>query len=284
LKVRLLPGVLIFRAYKNKLASMLTYKEYKPSQRLQNIIRCYYLYENTHEPSSVTPELVSPDGTFEINFRLNFPGQGMNTYLIALFTEPVVHNPAEMGKILGISFQPWAIFSLLKIPCGELIDRKIDAVQLFGRSIGVLYDRILREESVDKAISLIEEYFDGLYTERDFIIEDISRKIIKSCGILKMDRLYSSYNVSGRRIEQRFLEAIGITPKYFSRLMKYRSALSRMRKSSCNINLTSIAYECGYYDQSHFIREFNVFAGVAPTKYLSSKHTIDDLNLNSLYS
>jgi AraC-like DNA-binding protein len=263
---------------------MLTYKEYKPSQRLQKIVKCYYLYENTHKPSSVSPELVSPDGTFEINFRLNFPEQGMNTYLIGLFAESVIHNPAEMGKILGISFHPWAIFSLLKIPCGELIDRKIDAVQLFGRSIRVLYDRILSEESVGKAISLIEEYFDGLYPERDLIIEDVSRKIIQSGGSLKMDSLYSSYNLSGRRIEQRFLETIGITPKYFARLMKYRNALSHMKKSSCNINLTSIAYQCGYYDQSHFIREFNAFAGVAPAKYLSSKHTIDDLNLNSLYS
>ena len=39
-------------------------------------------------------------------------------------------------------------------------------------------------------------------------------------------------------------------------------------------SLTSIAYDCGYFDQSHFIREFKSFTGIAPSEYTSQAYPV----------
>ena len=54
-----------------------------------------------------------------------------------------------------------------------------------------------------------------------------------------------------------------LPPKLFARLIRFSKAY-RLRESFSNLSWTSIAYECGYFDQMHFIRDFKEFAGVAP--------------------
>ncbi|HEV8539016.1 MAG TPA: AraC family transcriptional regulator, partial [Bacteroidota bacterium] len=49
-------------------------------------------------------------------------------------------------------------------------------------------------------------------------------------------------------------------------------------------NLTGVAYDCGYYDQSHFIREFKDFAGITPTKYLSETRTLNNLKVRYTFA
>lgn len=52
-------------------------------------------------------------------------------------------------------------------------------------------------------------------------------------------------------------------PKFFARLIRFSKAY-RMRENFGQLSWTTIAHECGYFDQMHFIRDFKEFAGVAP--------------------
>lgn len=56
-------------------------------------------------------------------------------------------------------------------------------------------------------------------------------------------------------MERRFKTVMGLTPAELLKIKRFNDAVLAMY--SCRHNfLTGIAYECGYYDQSHFIREF----------------------------
>jgi AraC-like DNA-binding protein len=54
-----------------------------------------------------------------------------------------------------------------------------------------------------------------------------------------------------------------MSPKVFARLVRFSKAY-RMRENFDHLSWTSIAHDCGYFDQMHFIRDFKEFAGVAP--------------------
>jgi transcriptional regulator GlxA family with amidase domain len=66
-----------------------------------------------------------------------------------------------------------------------------------------------------------------------------------------------------RQFERVSKERIGVPPKLFARLVRFSKAY-RLRERLPLLSWTSIAFECGYFDQMHLIRDFKEFAGVAP--------------------
>ena len=69
--------------------------------------------------------------------------------------------------------------------------------------------------------------------------------------------------LSLRQFERVCKQRIGMPPKLFARIIRFSKAY-RLYENSAYKNWTSIAYECGYFDQMHFIRDFKEFTGVTP--------------------
>ncbi|HEY5825191.1 MAG TPA: AraC family transcriptional regulator, partial [Cyclobacteriaceae bacterium] len=55
------------------------------------------------------------------------------------------------------------------------------------------------------------------------------------------------------------------TPKLYGKINRFQHSLGLINQK--DTSLTDIAYEAGYFDQSHFIREFKSFTGVTPSSY-----------------
>ncbi|HSN59842.1 MAG TPA: helix-turn-helix domain-containing protein, partial [Ferruginibacter sp.] len=89
-----------------------------------------------------------------------------------------------------------------------------------------------------------------------------------------IEQLASMACLSLRQFERVCRDRIGLPPKLYARLVRFSQAY-RIRENSSDISWTSIAYECGYFDQMHMIRDFKEFAGVAPgiiEKELNNTH------------
>jgi len=84
-------------------------------------------------------------------------------------------------------------------------------------------------------------------------------------GFKKMETVAARYGISARYMQQLFVQYTGLTPKLYSQINRFQTSLQLIREG--NSSLTSIAYECGYADQSHFIREFKSFTGLTPSGY-----------------
>lgn len=74
--------------------------------------------------------------------------------------------------------------------------------------------------------------------------------------------------LSERQLERRFLRQVGITPKRFASLRRFERAVALAARSG---SLTEVALEAGYYDQSHFIRDFRRYTGASPGSALRHK-------------
>jgi transcriptional regulator GlxA family with amidase domain len=88
-------------------------------------------------------------------------------------------------------------------------------------------------------------------------------ELVKMNGNIPMDSIASMACLSLRQFERVSKERIGVSPKLFARLVRFSSAY-RLRESFPQYTWTRIAYDSGYFDQMHMIRDFKEFAGVAP--------------------
>jgi len=76
--------------------------------------------------------------------------------------------------------------------------------------------------------------------------------------------------LSARRFIQVFTEEVGLTPKLFCRVRRFQEVLRRVAGPG-RVEWANVALACGYYDQAHFIRDFQAFSGVCPTAYLRER-------------
>jgi transcriptional regulator GlxA family with amidase domain len=78
--------------------------------------------------------------------------------------------------------------------------------------------------------------------------------------------LASEVNMSKRNFERRFLENVGLTPVFFNRIVRFQKAIKLINQQN-KLSFTELAYSTGYYDQSHFIRDFKQFYGQPPKEF-----------------
>ena len=74
--------------------------------------------------------------------------------------------------------------------------------------------------------------------------------------------------VSERHLRRVFREVVGLSPKEFSKLMRFERALNAA-KDSRDSSWTDIAVGAGYYDHAHLIADFRSIAGATPREFLT---------------
>ena len=90
--------------------------------------------------------------------------------------------------------------------------------------------------------------------------------IIHRRGLVNVRELARENFLSDRQFERKFKEFSGFSPKLFARISRFQATLKEYGSGK---SLTAIAYDCGYYDQSHFINDFKEFSGYNPKVFFN---------------
>jgi transcriptional regulator GlxA family with amidase domain len=94
---------------------------------------------------------------------------------------------------------------------------------------------------------------------------------------IALDEFAKAMCVSPRTLQRRFTVHVGISPKLLARIRRFQRVLSAWREDPGS--LARVAVECGYFDQSHLIRDFRDFAGAAPAAFLANQPEFTQLFL-----
>jgi AraC-like DNA-binding protein len=94
----------------------------------------------------------------------------------------------------------------------------------------------------------------------------------RSGGCASIERVCEEAGLRARDLERRFARDVGLTPKGFSRIVRFQRAVRALE--SGQPRLIDAALSAGYYDQPHFTREFTAIARTPPTRWLSGGHEL----------
>jgi AraC-like DNA-binding protein len=175
-------------------------------------------------------------------------------------------------SMFGIYFYPHTIPLLFGIPAKELTNQMVE-IDLILKGIGAnLEDQIMNSSSDEQRITIIESFVEKrLIKSRttQLPVFDAFKHIIHADATPTVKQLSSDHALSERQLERQFSQFAGFSPKQFIRIARFHHAIQFYGKEY--LKLSDIALDCGYYDQSHFIHDFNQFAGIGPKEYFSGK-------------
>lgn len=173
--------------------------------------------------------------------------------------------------LFGVYLFPYAIPELFGMPATEMANQMPDLQSLLGKDAASLEENMILAADTPTRMAIICNFLEQKLPHNSKApagVKETIGHIIQTKGMLNVAELASRNFLSTRQFERHFKTMSGFSPKLFSRIVRFQSALY---ENKAHKSLTEIAYDCGYYDQSHFIHDFRTFSGHHPMHYFSGK-------------
>ncbi|RYG50348.1 MAG: AraC family transcriptional regulator [Chitinophagaceae bacterium] len=172
----------------------------------------------------------------------------------------------QKTTLLGVRFRHHGLKEIFGIDASEFTGG-MPELHVLGNNAGEIEDKLASAPSHKKRIEILSHYLLGLLrkssTTSRATLATITH-LLKNNGTLSIASLASFGCMGERQLERVFLQTTGMSPKLFSRITRFRHAINISAES---LSLTARAADAGYYDQSHFIRDFKTFSGYNPHEY-----------------
>lgn len=251
------------------------YQEFPVSPPLASFVECIWMLEGGGKQESSTPERLLPDGCVELILNFDDPfreykesGQcelQPRRFIVGQMTQPVLVSPTGSVQLVGIRFAAGGTLPFFSLPADELTNRiapLADVATVLDRELS---ERPYDARSLPEKISRVQAFLLKQMTtkeEKGASLQNVIASIVRSGGQTSVDSLASNLGISGRQLERRFLNEVGLGPKLLCRILRFQQVFRAVERA--DRNWAEIAADCGYFDQAHLIRDFRQFAGQTP--------------------
>jgi methylphosphotriester-DNA--protein-cysteine methyltransferase len=144
-------------------------------------------------------------------------------------------------------------------------------------------ERLNEARTLTHRVEIIETALLRLLSQNigvDEVVENASRMIVENMGLAAIERVTGALGVNERTLERRFQQKFGLSPKRFSRIIRFQNFLNAARTEHGR-SMLDTALSFGYYDQAHLIREFREFSGKTPVAFLGREHKLSEVFINA---
>jgi AraC-like DNA-binding protein len=244
--------------------------EYKPDKALIKYIDAYWTTstDSFHAPA---PIKVYPDGCSELVVNL-----GKNTlYLngtVAIKPGVIYLGGTQRGLInyttmpdsrfYGIRFKPGGFGAFFRMPLyeatGQFIELSLKELTFLSNC-----------ETPEVTSALANAFFLQRLSLKSDRIFPITEDLYLTNGTITIDDLAKRHSIGFRSLERLFKNNVGLAPKELSKIIRFQSVLKRLKDKNFDDDLLRLAFEMGYYDQSHLTNEIKAFTGHTPSQLCS---------------
>jgi AraC-like DNA-binding protein len=251
---------------------------FEPNPSLKDLVNHIMVFQTVFNEYSPAPSILLPPlpeqciffyPQDEVEAEYLSANKQMKLYTCSLVgpqTSSVKLNLGHKHLVIKISFQPGGLYRLLGIPMQELLQvEAFNGQDFLGKMVRELSTSI---QETANLISMVHQIEMALMKRMDQLkpklpIDLVLQEMVNKGGLLSIDKAASNAFLSNRQFERQFKQRIGLSPKIFSRLIRFSNAWI-IKENNAQMKWTDIAHRSGYFDQMHLIRDFKEFAGINP--------------------
>lgn len=254
--------------------------------KLEQFIECYWMMQS--EDPGPCVEKIIPDGFTELIFNYG------DLYQAKMAEHWYLQTPNLMaGQIktyfylknngitnsIAVKLKPAALTQLFGLRMDQYVDQIVDLEAVPNAKLSKLHLKILPYTTEEEVNLTLDTYFLSLIpTATKNPLQDVLSLIFNKNGALTVNEMSLAGNISERQLERLFKKYVGLSPKYYARIIRFNYIFQLIKSGKSN--WADIVYQSGYYDQSHFIRDFKAFTGEDPSSYYFEANNMANFFLN----
>jgi AraC-like DNA-binding protein len=261
-----------------------------PSPPLDRFIENFWLYRGYASPH--LKERIVQDGTFKMvfnlahdEFRIHDSGRPHTfaTYSGAIVSRPsgvpFVTRSAEEAHVLGVNFRIGGALPFLGYLASDTGDSHVDVANLWKHD--PIHERLALESEPEAQFRILERALLARLA-RGRTHHPGTLVALQHLGLAgpasRTREVAREAGLSQRRLIAVFKREIGMTPRLFARVRRFQRVLAMIRCATAP-PWPAVALDCGYFDQSHLIRDFVEFSGLSPSEYCSRQRAFTERGL-----
>ena len=202
------------------------------------------------------------------------------SWLGGMHNEPLYCQFGTDVNVIVAIFSPVGVHHLLQGDTTGIINQgySLEALGLEKKFDG-LVEKLEMIDDRATALQLVETYLLNYFSrlKMPFSIKNMSpvaNYIGQQKGVVKIKQLENKFHISSRWLEKQFAAQIGFSPKEYARIMRFKAvvgqAMTILSFNPSKVSLSKLISDYGYYDQSHFIRDFQEYAGQTPSQFFKN--------------
>lgn len=264
------------------------YRTRRPGPPLADFVE--YLWALRDAPTHSTERIV-PSGTLELvvnlhedALRIYDPATGgwrrySGAVVSGAYQRFFVIDARDHASIIGVHFRPGGAWAFLGVPPGELTDRHLDLAMLWGRPAIELREQLCAAATTAERFARLERALHSCMVDwrPGHPAVPFAMAQLALPGVTVGD-VAADVQLSRRRFIQVFRAEVGMTPKRFSRVLRFQRASGLARRSDTP-DWGRLAHACGYFDQSHLIHDVSEFTGTSPSRLAAAGGEVKEQHL-----
>jgi AraC-like DNA-binding protein len=267
------------------LATMLKLSNVSPSPSLLPIVQRYYVVEGTIPPGTEWRNHLLPSIMQSILFCMNgscqrsiIKGKEFEVKFPVILGQFTTHfESIATGELyyIGVHFTPVGLWRVLKTPMHKYANNVVGLQSQIGERAFTLTKGLQTIASLEEKIAYLEAFLKELTSQPAKAkelnrIEMATSRILQSHGNIPIKTIIKEAALSERNLQRYFLDYVGVTPKQFAKIARFNS-VTRLLEEKEVLSWQDIFHKVGYFDQSHFIKDFKEITGVCPSEYFTNK-------------
>lgn len=234
-------------------------------------------YQPGHDKEKLLPdgtanwviELLDEPKAIYDNLSLNIIQRCEQSWFAGLQSQYLTIASGQNAKMLVVTFKAQAAGTFIKGSAEVCANQVRLAADFMGEEVTSLRSQLMANLNPEAMFALLESFLDARIpkaTIQQQVVATAVEHIQSTSGQLKLTELVAQSGYSQRRFTELFKLHVGLTPKQYHRIIRFNQILSSIHQQD-SFNWLTVAQDCGYFDQAHFIRDFKSFAGINPSQY-----------------
>lgn len=234
------------------------------------------------DATNTSPIRVLPDACVEMFFNYTSTpvaiiGEELHNRSIVSFrmSQPRDVQMRKGAGVIAICFHPGMAYKFIRPPMHALTDTTTPLTDIWGNHTADIEEKMAELPDNSSRVNLAQNYLLNALTnsKEDLQITYCLKQIQLSKGLIPVGKLVADTGITQRHLARKFREYIGLSPKEYLRVSRFIFSLAHLKNYPA-FSLTEVAYESGYYDQAHFIRDYKDFTGYTPREVVRAEHIL----------
>lgn len=180
------------------------------------------------------------------------------------------HLVEGKGCVFGVKFKPGGFYPFIRRPVSSLSERPLGLHEVFDVDAASIEQNLLAQDDESAMVELAERFIRPKLPARDeqiVLLNKIIDRISHEPELTKVDSVAEQFHMNKRTLQRLFDQYVGLSPKWVIKLYRLQHAAEQLDKG-VGLDMAKLAADLGYFDQSHFIKDFKAIIGQTPDDYV----------------